>query len=208
MKLEVTTFYTEIKGRPEIDLRDNRGKVHNYALVIIQVLLALLCHRDGNVSRIHEHMNKYYSCLVEFLGIKDAPLQSISRAQLPLFLARIDYELLAFYVLAQRVYIKGTSEKDWYGVDGKELRGSIPKDSKRGESIVQVVSHKNRKVKGQSFYNGEKESEIPAVRTLLELTAGMSEKVTMDALHLNPKTLEQITSSGGSFFSRLCIVLK
>jgi hypothetical protein len=35
-------------------------------------------------------------------------------------------------------------EKDWFAVDGKELRGSIESGEKRGEAVVQVVGHTNR----------------------------------------------------------------
>lgn len=199
MKLQITTFYTQIKATEGIDLRDNRGKIHSHALVLVQFVLALLCNRDGNMSRIHEQMDRYYRTVVKFLEIKDAPKNCISRSQLPLFLDKINYDLLSSFILENSVDMHSISAKEWCAIDGKELRGSIAKDSKRGECIVQVISHKDRRVKGQNFYNGKKESEIPAVRELLKATQSIHQKVTMDALHLNPETLSLINESGGYF---------
>lgn len=52
---------------------------------------------------------------------------------------------------------------------------------------------------GQSYYNGEKESEKPCIRDLLELSGAKEQKITLDALHLCPATCELIHQSGGIF---------
>lgn len=199
MKLQITTFYGQIKATEKIDIRDNRGKIHEAALVLVQFVLALLCKRDGNLSSIHEHMAMRYEEVVCYLGLTDAPKQCISRAQLPIFLSKIDYELLAFFVLKNSIIAYKQSISLWYALDGKELRGSIKKGSKRGQAIVQAVSHKNREVVCQGYYNGKKESEIPTVRELLEQQVLQGQKITMDALHCNPSTLELISGLEGSF---------
>ena len=90
-------------------------------------------------------------------------------------------------------------EKSWFATDGKELRGSIEKGSKRGVAIVQVVRHENREVVGQTFYNGKKESEVPTVKKLLAESGVEKQKVSMDALHLKPDTLEGINKVGGKY---------
>ena len=89
--------------------------------------------------------------------------------------------------------------QSWFAADGKELRGSIKKGSKRGQAIVQVVRHSDREVVGQNFYDGKKESEVPAVKELLEQTKTKTQKVTLDALHLKPETLKLISKGGGKF---------
>lgn len=90
-------------------------------------------------------------------------------------------------------------EKSWFATDGKELRGNIEKGSKRGVAIVQVVRHENREVVGQTFYNGKKESEVPTVKKLLAESGVEKQKVSMDALHLKPDTLEGINKVGGKY---------
>ena len=89
--------------------------------------------------------------------------------------------------------------QSWFAADGKELRGSIKKGSKRGQAIVQVVRHTDREVVGQGFYDGQKESEVPAVKELLEQTKTKTQKVSLDALHLKPDTLKLINMAGGKF---------
>lgn len=89
-------------------------------------------------------------------------------------------------------------QKEWFSSDGKELRGSILKGNTRGEAIVQLVGHKNRIVYKQGFYNGKKESERPCVLKLLDEEFG-SKKITLDALHLIPKTVKQIEKQTGVF---------
>jgi predicted transposase YbfD/YdcC len=92
-----------------------------------------------------------------------------------------------------------SNAKSWFAADGKELRGSILKGSKRGQAIVQVVRHLNREVVGQGFYNGKKESEVPVVNKILKHTNINTQKVSLDALHLKPKSLASINEVGGKF---------
>lgn len=55
-----------------------------------------------------------------------------------------------------------------FSLDGKELRGSIQPGHTRGEVVVSAVAHQQGAVVAQSFYCGTKESERPAVATLIE----------------------------------------
>ena len=74
-------------------------------------------------------------------------------------------------------------EKQWFAIDGKELRGSIETGRRRGEAIVQAVSHKDLQVAAQDYYAGEKESEVLIVRKLLEDRGLAKQKTSLDALH-------------------------
>lgn len=88
--------------------------------------------------------------------------------------------------------------KKWFSHDGKELRGSIEKGDKRGDAVVQTVSHEQRETYAETFYNGKKESEIPCVRELLK--NGLSgQKSSLDALHLNPETTKLIHENNGVY---------
>jgi predicted transposase YbfD/YdcC len=92
-----------------------------------------------------------------------------------------------------------SKEKMWFAGDGKELRGSILKGDKRGDVIVQLVRHIDTEVLGQSFYNGKKESEKPCLRELIMDCGVANQKLTADALHLNPKTTRPIEKAKGIF---------
>ena len=73
MNIKSTTFYEKVQENKKIDLRDNRGKVHNLALILTEFILALLCNRDGNLSSIHRHMDNHHSLVVKYLALDVAP---------------------------------------------------------------------------------------------------------------------------------------
>jgi len=73
MNTKITTFYEKAQKTSNLDLRDNRGKVHDLALMLTEFILALLCNRDGNLSSIHRHMENHHSLVVDYLGLETAP---------------------------------------------------------------------------------------------------------------------------------------
>lgn len=73
------------------------------------------------------------------------------------------------------------------------------KVKKRGEALVQLVGQESRQVLGQSYYNGEKESEKSCIRNLLTTSQATGQKISLDALHLSPSTCELINGGGGIF---------
>ena len=118
-------------------------------------------------------------------------------------MAKVNGTLFSAIIFKYYGFELSEEEKSWFCCDGKELRGSILSGDKRGEAIVQMVSHSCRTVLGEGFYNGNKESEIPALRELLVSTCTENQKVSMDALHFNPTTLNQIAAAGGKFLAGL-----
>jgi len=47
------SFYVKLQNLVGLDLRDNRGKIHNLAFVLLGLSIALLQKRDGNLSSLH-----------------------------------------------------------------------------------------------------------------------------------------------------------
>lgn len=129
----------------------------------------------------------------------NSPPKTVSRSQLPLLLSKVNLEEFIKLTTVNYNFKMNKSVQGWFSVDGKELRGSIPTGSKRGDCIVQIVRHRNREVVGQGFYNGQKESEVPAIKKLLEQTKIKHQKVSLDALHLKPNTLKLIDESKGKY---------
>ncbi len=86
-----------------------------------------------------------------------------------------------------------------FSLDGKELHGSIQQGHTRGEVLVSAVAHQHGQVVAQSYYCGPKESERPAVVALIENQHLASHKLTLDALHLIPATLELIHAADGQY---------
>jgi predicted transposase YbfD/YdcC len=180
-----------------LDLRDIRGKRHTLEVVLTGVVVALMSVQDGSLSALHRHMKNYYGDLCAVLG--EACKRVVSRSQLPLILGMVRWETLNELILehfGRQIFQQGTR---WYSVDGKELRGSHELGHTRAESVVEVVDHEGHEIVAQTYYSGEKESEIPAVRELLASSGLDKQHLTLDALHCNEKTLEQIHQAGGIY---------
>ncbi len=195
--VQETTFYEELQNKEGLDLRDKRGKRHNLALVLLGVILALLRYRDGTLSSIHRSMENNQVKLCAALGVDNQKV--VSRAHLPRLLGKVSRaafeQLLSKYA---KIELEG-DEKKWFAGDGKELRGSIEKGDTRGEVSVQIVSHEDRAVVAQAFYNGTKESEKPCLQQLMEQSEVHSQKITADALHLHPAMTGSVHSASGIF---------
>lgn len=194
-----TTFYEDLLNNSEIDSRDNRGKSLNLPLMIVEFSLALLSNRDGNMSSIHRHMVAHNEAVIEFLNLNINEERTVSRTHLPLLLCKIKGEILSEIVFKHFKVKLSETQLSWFAGDGKELKGTIETGKKRGEAIVQLVSHEDRTVVGEQFYNGRKDSEVPTIKELLKATEVDKQKISLDALHLKPKTLEGIHGKGGKY---------
>ena len=64
------TFFEALQIDTDLDLRDNRGKVHDIALILTEFVIALLCNRDGNMSSIWRHMRKFHQLIIKELNIE------------------------------------------------------------------------------------------------------------------------------------------
>ena len=121
--IKTTTFFQTLQQTPGLDTRDNRGKKHAIALVINGVVLALCCGRDDSLSSLHRHMVSKFETLCQ--ATQQQAAKPISRAQLPLLLAKVNGVLFA-KLLFDWFGLKLDAElKRWFALDGKEMRGSI-----------------------------------------------------------------------------------
>lgn len=84
---QVSTFYEQIQSCKLLDLRDNRGKKHSLAFVLLSVMIAMYRNRDGILSSVHRSMQNTHVELCRYLQIEYAP--PVSRAQLPLILKKL-----------------------------------------------------------------------------------------------------------------------
>lgn len=123
----------------------------------------------------------------------------ISRAQLPLLLAKVNGSRFAQILFDWFGFVLDEEQKQWFSLDGKELRGSIQPGHSRGEVVVSAMAHQNRQVVGQQFYRGDKESERPAVSQLLNEQGLWGQKLSLDALHLIPTTLQSVHAAAGVY---------
>lgn len=196
LHLKTPAFFEELDSKL-VDSRDNRGKRHNLAFVVCGVVLATMVGR-AKVSSIHRYIQHKIAWLRAITGQEHAV--PISRAHLPRVLSDVDWEQLN--EVSEKHFgftVERTAGGEWYAVDGKTLRGTTDAENKQGERIVTAVGHTSRQTQGHRGFGGEKGEERAAVRTLLQETGLDKKRVTLDALHLDPKTTTQINQAGGQF---------
>lgn len=194
---KTTTFYQLLEETPGLDGRDNRGKKHAMALVLTGLVLALCCGRDGNLSGLHRHIVNHFEALCQ--ATQTSHPKPISRAQLPLLLAKVNGTVFATLLFNWFGIRLDADTKRWFALDGKDLRGSIEPGHKRGQACVSAVAHHSQEVINQVYYTGSKESERPVVRQLLTDTDLYRQKLTLDALHLIPLTINAIQLAKGVY---------
>ena len=191
------SFFEKLQNADDLDLRDNRGKRHDLAVVLVGVTLAVLSNRDGNLSSLQRHLKNHYEKLVTVLGVEKK--RAVSRSQLPLILEKVAFQVFDELLFASYGFKLSEQARKWFALDGKELRGSIEKGFKRGTAMVQAVAHENCQTVAQDYYAGEKESEVPLVRKMLGESGLAAQKISLDALHCKPLTLSIISESGGKY---------
>jgi predicted transposase YbfD/YdcC len=194
---EETTFFDKLRSCPELDLRDKRGLRHEMAFNLYCLTLSLLRNRDGNLSSMHRCMVNNNSLVCQALKLDQQGV--ISRPHLPIFLSKVNLSCLEKLVLDHYGVQLSETEEAWFAGDGKELRGSIARGDKRGEALVQLVRHEDRGVLAQDSYNGTKESEKPCLRRVIKQSGATGQKITADALHLNPAMTAPIERAGGIY---------
>lgn len=196
-KGQETTFYEDVCSQSDLDLRDNRGKVHDLPFVLLGLLIGLLRYRDGTLSSIHRSLSNNHSKLCNALGVDIEPI--ISRSHLPRLLKKVNLPIFERLIFAHFEVELNDRQKQWFAGDGKELRGSIEKGNKRGEVLVQLVRHQDRAVLGRAYYNGTKDSEKSCLQQLITQKGAASQKISADALHLCPAMTEPIEQANGVF---------
>ena len=194
---KTTAFYQLLHQTPALDNRDNRGKKHSIALILTGLTCALCCGRDGSLSRLHRHMVHHFALLCQATAATQP--KAISRAQLPLVLAKVNTALFANLLFDWFGIDLPALKGAWLAVDGKDLRGSIGSGQTRGEACVSVVVQATEAVVGQAYYSGQKESEKLAVRHLLAERDLTNQRLSLDALHLNPLTINAIHKASGCY---------
>jgi hypothetical protein len=191
------TFFELLQSSPALDLRDERGKHLNLAVFLLGLTIGLFRNKDGNLSRIHRSMKNTHKDLMLSLEIDNEKV--VSRSHLPILLKKVNGKVFSDLVFQRFGITLDQTKQDWFGIDGKELRGSILAGDTRGEAIVPIVRHCDKAVLLQGYYNGSKESERPTIVDLLEVTGVCSQKVSMDALHFTPKTLVVVEEANGCY---------
>jgi len=180
------------------DPRDNRGKRHELAFVLACVIVAILSGKS-RMSSIHRFIQHKIKWLQEIFVRPNAT--AVSRAQLPNIVAAVAWDELnaGFEQFFPFQIVNDVGE--WTACDGKSLKGTItdPTQAQKHERIVTAVTHTSHEVLCQRRFSGEKTSEVTVVREMLDATGLVGGKVSLDAGHAYPDTLEPIHQADGLY---------
>ena len=186
---KIKDYYTQLQNEL-CDFRDNRGKKHDLAFVMLTFMYSILRSTGMlSYSQIHRIMKRETKYLKRKIGQKSG--NCISYSQLKRILASVGYHKLNEI---NSKYFGKTVRKDglnWEALDGKELRGTIDKalGEKRSENIVQQVNHHSKESFAIGFYNGSKESEKTVVKTFFKEQKSLKGNAfSLDALHTAEKS--------------------
>jgi predicted transposase YbfD/YdcC len=179
------------------DPRDRRGKRHNLAFIVCAVAIAIMAGR-ASTSSIFRFIRNRIDWLVKITGVLEG--KPISRAHLPRLLAQIDWSSLN-PILEEHfdIRIEFNAAQEWTAIDGKTLRGTTSAQDKKGQRILLAVTHTNKTLLAQKPLPSKKAAEVTQTQILLHESGLEKKKVTLDALHLNPRTTQQIHQAGGKY---------
>ena len=108
------SFFEKLQNTEGLDLRDNRGKRHDLAIVLLGVMLALLSHRDGCLSSIQRHLKNHYEKLMTALQLE--PKSAISRPQLPRVLEKVSVEVFDRLLFENYGLKLNPEEQKWFAL--------------------------------------------------------------------------------------------
>ena len=89
-------------------------------------MVSLFRNRDGNLSSMHRSMTDRYNNLLEALEFDNQCIMTvISRSHLPILLTKVCVNTFGELVFDHFGIVLTASEKTWFSMDAKEIRGTI-----------------------------------------------------------------------------------
>ncbi|MDR1316012.1 MAG: ISAs1 family transposase [Spirochaetales bacterium] len=187
-------FFQHIK-----DPRIERNKAYPLLEVIVITLLAVMAFAEG-WEDIETYGKSKEGWLKKFLPLEHGiPKHDVYRR----VFTRLKPEAIASCFMEWVRAIKRDITREVIAIDGKTVRGSF--NTRTGQKAIHLVSAwatENRLVFAQ-VKTGEKENEITAIPTLLEMIALKGCIVTIDAMGCQYKIADQIVAAGADYLFAL-----
>lgn len=174
----IVEFFDEIE-----DPRRQAGQRHKQTFVLVLTLMSTMSGCYG------------YRPIGDFLNCNRAALLQQfkpNKDRLPSFdtvrrvLQAIDFSQLSRQFYQWALQYVAIEEGEWVGVDGKRIGGTTTGVSTTEQDFISLVSlycSKQKLVIANAQVRNAKESEIPAVRQLIEALDLQGVTFTLDALH-------------------------
>lgn len=178
------------------DSRDNRGKVYELGSVLTMILMARLSGEDKPYG-IFEWIRVQRMSFVSLLGLKrkQTPCLNTIRTILEEVVSLTELESM----LRQYLYEQyGGQASVFIGVDGKTMRGTIPKGYTQDVHLLSAYLAEEGIVLKQ-IEVADKENEISAAPELLAGLFLKDKVVCADAMHTQRTFCTEILVQGGDY---------
>jgi hypothetical protein len=177
------------------DHRRKQGRRHPLEKVLLIIIMAIMAGAKSERAIVRFGKNNK-KALVRALRIerKEVPERSVIKG----VIENIDFKTLQKIFQTWAINVVSVKEKDFVGIDGKALRGTVKNSQNSLQnfmSIVSVFASKRKQVLSSGRIQTKKESEIPSVRELIEMLDLRDVTFTLDALHCQEETVKTIKKS-------------
>lgn len=178
------------------DPRDNRGKVYPLGVVLSMIVLARLSGED-KTKGIFEWLRYRREAFKQVYGFKKAqtPCMNTIRTTLSKVVNLDEFEKRLKSYLYERY---GGQESVLIAIDGKTMRGTIPKGFTRGVHLLSAYLATEGVVLKQVEVQ-EKSNEISAAPELLAALNLKRKVVCADAMHTQRAFSTAVLSGGGNY---------
>ena len=198
-KTEVVVFNTadlEARLNQLTDTRDNRGKIYPLGMILTLVILAKLAGEDKPAG-ITQWIRLRCDSFVELFAHKHKrmPCLNTIRTVLQDIVSLEELETL-FRKYLHDTY--GGQQSKLIAIDGKTMRGTIPKGCKQGVHLLAAYLPAEGVVLKQVEVD-TKENEIKAAPQLLEQINLKNRVVCGDAMHTQRQLSVDILAKGGDY---------
>ena len=186
----------ESRFRQLTDTRDARGKIYPLSMVVTMIVLAKLAGED-KPSGITEWIRLRCDSFVKLFNCKHRrmPCLNIIRGILQEVVSLDELEKLLGHYLHETY---GGGQSELISIDGKTMRGTIPKGSKQGVHLLAAYLPAEGVVLKQVEVD-TKENEIKAAPQLLKEIDLKNKVVCGDAMHTQRQLSVDILAKGGDY---------
>ena len=188
------SLYEYLRNIP--DTRQAKGKRYSLATLLLVMILAKLCGED-KPSGICDWVGKRVQILREMKIMKcpQAPSHMTYRRVLQEMIPVDELDRLLHDYHQQRLK---TEQEIILAMDGKTLRGTIPRGKTRGTHLLTVYVPKQGLALVQAQVD-QKENEIVVAPQVLKQVNLQGAIVMGDAMHTQRETSRQIVAAGGDY---------
>jgi len=178
------------------DSRDPRGKVYPLGVLLAMVVLAKLAGED-KLSGIAEWIQLRRDVLVELFNCKHRRMPCLNIIRWVMQEVILAEELEA--VLRRYLHeAYGGQQSQLIAIDGKTMRGTIPKGGRQGVHLLAAYLPAEGVVLGQVMVEA-KENEIVAAPELIDRLNLKNKVVCGDAMHTQRELSVKVLAGGGDY---------